>query len=394
MFTLWIAAMGLSLLSCEDWIPKGPADDELLDGPVSGLTYEQNRQFIRGDKAFNDEIFTAETGLGPLFVASSCGSCHAGDGKGHPFTTLTRFGQVDASGNQFLNMGGPQLQHRALPGFLPEQLPIGVASAQFIPPGNTGLGLLELVSDADILEMADPDDENADGVSGVPNWIKLPGYANLHENAIPNNGMYIGRFGKKASVYNLLHQTVNAYNQDIGITTSFEPYDTYSGFEIDPEIPMQTVHDVVFYLQTLKAPIQRNQDNPQVIAGKNLFLQIGCGNCHRETLKSGSSPIEALSNQTFHPYTDLLLHDMGPELDDGYTEGSAPAASWRTPALWGLGLSPKAQGGSYFLMHDGRAKSITEAMQLHGGEGEISRTNFNQLSVEDKSAIIKFLQSL
>lgn len=386
--------LGTVVFSCDDLVPSAPADDELLDGPIEGLSYEQSRQFLRGDVAFNDEIFTAETGLGPIFVATSCGGCHAGDGKGHPFTTLTRFGQIDENGNTYLDNGGPQLQHRALPGFSPENLPEGTTFSKFTPPANTGLGYIELVTDAVILERADPNDENGDGISGVPNWINIPPYVITQPSAISNNGKYIGRFGKKAGVYNLLQQTANAYNQDIGITSSFEPYDIYSGLEIDPEISVQTVNDVVFYLQTLKAPIQRKQQETLIKTGESFFLQIGCESCHRKTLKSGSSAVATLSDKEFYPYTDLLLHDMGPDLDDGYTEGSAKTNEWRTPPLWGLGLSPNSQGGSYFLLHDGRAKSIEEAIVLHGGEANTSREKFQQLSKQDKESLIKFLESL
>lgn len=380
--------------SCEKITPPLPADDELLDGTVEGLDDAQNRQHLLGDIAFNDQIFTNETGLGPVFVATSCGSCHAGDGKGHPFTTLTRFGQVDSLGNKFLKLGGPQLQNRSLPGFQPEQIPAGATFSKITPPINSGLGFLELVPDADILAMADPNDANGDGISGVPNWNAIPFYVVPGPNSIDKNGKYIGRFGKKASVNNLLQQTVNAYNQDIGITSYFEPFDVYSLQEIDPEISIQEVYDVVFYLQTLKAPIQRNQNDESVILGKQVFNNINCAGCHIPTLKTGFSPVSALSNKEFHPYTDLLLHDMGNALDDGYTEGSAKTYEWRTPPLWGLGLSPNSQGGQYFLLHDGRAKSIEEAIQMHGGEAEQSKNKFNQLSEKDKEALIKFLKSL
>ena len=384
----------LTIISCEDLVPAAPDDDQLLDGPVDGLSHEQNRQFLAGDIAFNDEVFTVGSGLGSVFVATSCGSCHAGDGKGHPFTTLTRFGQTDETGNKFLHRGGPQLQHRAIPGFKPESLPDGAASSRFMPPINTGLGFIELVSDEDILAMADPQDVEGDGISGVPNWNTIPAYAIPFENAISQNGKYICRFGKKGSVYNLLQQTANAYNQDIGITSIFEPYDVYSNLEIDPEVSTQTVNDVVLYLKALKAPIQRWKDSDVIVTGKNLFVQLGCEKCHRQTLHTGYSPIEALSNKKFHPYTDLLLHDMGSGLDDGYTEGSAKTYEWRTPPLWGLGLSPNSQGGKYFLMHDGRAQSIEEAILLHGGEGTSSRDRFNQLTVAEKEAVIQFLKSL
>lgn len=191
-----------------------------------------------------------------------------------------------------------------------------------------------------------------------------------------------------------MQQTATAYNQDIGITSTYEPYDTYSGEAIDPEISNQTVLNVVFYLRTLKAPVQRSQSDIKVNNGKQLFIKMGCGKCHTPTLTTGPSSIVALANKTFHPYTDLLLHDMGRGLDDGYTEGSATTPEWRTPALWGLGLSKRSQGGQYFLLHDGRAKSIEEAVLLHGGEGQQSKNNFQQLTADEKNTLISFLESL
>ncbi len=394
IFVIGFVALVAMIPACAKFEPKAPADDELLDGPVAGLSFEQNRQFLAGDVAFNDEIFTSQTGLGSIFVATSCGSCHAGDGKGHPFTTLTRFGQIDSTGNKFLHLGGPQLQDRALPGYTPEQIPTGATFSKFTPPANTGLGFLELVSDEAILEMADPLDVNGDGISGVPNWMVLPSFIYPPPNAASQNGKYIHRFGKKAAAFNLLHQTVNAYNQDIGITSTFAFNDVYSGLDIDPEVSDVTIRNVVFYLQTLKAPIQRNPNDATVMLGKNIFMQVGCDGCHKQTLTTGFSPVDALSNKTFHPYTDLLLHDMGPDLNDGYTEGSAKTFEWRTPPLWGLGLSPNSQGGQYFLLHDGRANSIEAAILLHGGEAAASKNNFRQLTMADRDALLKFLKSL
>lgn len=384
----------LFIASCQKLLPPAPDDNELLDGPLPGLTEAQHRQFLKGDVAFNDEVFTDATGLGPLFVATSCGSCHAGDGKGHPFTTLARFGQTDSTGNNFLHLGGPQLQNRALPGHTPEVIPVGAPFAKFLPPANTGLGFFELVADADILAMAEANKNNADGVRGKPNWNNIPAYVSPQPNAISQNGKFICRFGKKGSVYNLLQQTANAYNQDMGIASVYEPKDTYTGSDIDPEVSTQTVLDVVFYLQTLKAPLPRNQNDAQVVAGKQQFINLGCEVCHKQTLKTGYSPVASLSNQIFHPYTDLLLHDMGPQLNDGYTEGGAAPSEWRTPALWGLGLSPNSQGGSYFLMHDGRATTIEAAILLHGGEANASRMRYEAATSDQKNALIKFLESL
>ena len=381
-------------LSCSRLLPGVASEDTILDGPVEGLTGEQHQIFLRGDRAFNDEIFTVSNGLGPMFVATSCGSCHAGDGKGHPFTTLTRFGQSDTISNRFLHLGGPQLQQRAIPGFLPEQLPAGATFSKFTPPANTGLGLLEMIPDSLILALADPNDNNGDGISGRPNWIRIPAYCNVRPNTIEVSGRYIGRFGKKAAVYDLLQQTANAYNQDMGISSAYEVYDTYSGQQGDAEISNQTVSDVVFYLQTLKAPVQRSQNNEAVKAGKQIFINSSCGKCHIQQLQTGHSVNSALANKIIFPYTDLLLHDMGPALNDGYTEGSALTAEWRTPALWGLGLSKNSQGGQVFLMHDGRAKSIEEAILMHGGEATQSRNNYQLLNSDEKDKIIKFLNSL
>lgn len=391
--TLIITTFILLLAACSKFEPAGPAEEDILDGPIEGLTLEQNAQFLRGDANVN-EIFTAQTGLGSVFVASNCISCHAGDGKGTPFTTLTRFGQIDSTGNQFLHLGGPQLQNRAIQGFQPEQIPVGATFAKFTPPAFTGLGYLQFVTDQSIIAMADPNDADGDGISGVPSWINIPNTITPNPNGVTNNGKHLGRFGKKASAYDLLHQTVNAYNQDMGITSAFDPFDVYSGLEIDPEVSTQKVNDVVAYLKTLKAPIQRKKEDAEILFGQNLFVQAKCASCHTLQLQTGFSSIEALSNKTFYPYTDLLLHDMGNGLDDGYTEGSAKTYEWRTPPLWGLGLSPGSQGGQYFLMHDGRARSIEEAILLHGGEATLSKIKYTQFSQVDKDALIKFLKSL
>ncbi len=391
---LILLLLSLITCSCADIHPPGPESDQLLDGPVDDLTFEQQRIFIRGDKAFNDLIFTSQSGLGPLFVATSCGSCHAGDGKGHPFSTLTRFGQSDASGNLYLERGGPQLQHLALPGYVPESIPLGAPFTRFTPPANTGLGFLDFVSDETILEFADPTDADGDGISGVPNWISLPSYVTLRPGAVTRDGKAIGRYGKKAATYDLLHQTVNAFNQDIGITSTYDPKDTYTGLDIDPEVTDKMIADIVFYLKTLKAPVPRNQSSATVIQGKQIFTSVGCAACHRTEMTTDEAPIASLNRVTFAPYTDLLLHDMGAGLNDGYTEGSAETSEWRTPALWGLGLSPRSQGGQYFLLHDGRARSIDEAIRLHGGEALQSRDRYVSASSDERRALLNFLESL
>jgi CxxC motif-containing protein (DUF1111 family) len=379
--------------SCYKTLPSAPEENSLLDGPLEGLSYEQQARFLSGDEAFG-EVFTSETGLGPVFVANQCASCHPGDGKGSSFVAFTRFGQPDTLGNQFLDQGGPQLQHKALPGYQPEILPMGATSMDLFAPSVTGLGFLDAVSDADLLALSDPMDADGDGISGRPHYNTIPDYSQVRPNSIERAGQYICRIGKKGAAYDLLHQSVEAYNQDMGITSLYNPIDVYTGLEIDPEVGTSTLNDVAFYLKTLKAPIQRDVDSPDVLAGAEIFNSINCAGCHTPVMQTSVSDIEQLNNVEFYPYTDLLLHDMGAGLDDGYTEGHAMTYEWRTPPLWGLGLSKDAQGGSYFLLHDGRARSIDEAIMMHGGESEQSKTDYAGLTDEDKKLLIIFLESL
>ncbi len=381
------------LVSC---VPEPAPDNTLLDGPIPGLTFEEHRRHIAGDVAFNNVVFTPTTGLGPTFVASSCGACHPADGRGHPSTALVRFGQGAPGVNPWVGLGGPQLQQHAIPGFLPEQLPQGVPHSTFLAPIVTGLGYLDAVNDATILEWADEDDADGDGVSGRPNWIVPPPYVPIRPQSVsgPDAQSRIGRFGRKAAVYGLLQQTAGAYNQDIGITSIFEPIDAHSNLEVDPEVSTKTINDVVFYLQTLKAPMRRDSASPNVLNGERLFTAIGCAACHRPTMTTGTSPLPYLSNQIIHPYSDLLLHDMGPELDDGYTEGTATTSEWRTTPLWGFGLSRDSQGGVLFLLHDGRAHSVSEAVEYHGGEGASARARFRALPAHEKADLEAFLESL
>jgi CxxC motif-containing protein (DUF1111 family) len=215
-------------------------------------------------------------------------------------------------------------------------------------------------------------------------------------------GGHIGRFGKKALTVNLLHQTVGAYHQDMGITTDLILEDLFNAAAgnrasdgvPDPEASSSTVADVVFYLKTLRAPPRREADHPDVLAGETLFRDVGCARCHVPTLRTGRSEIGVLDRVDFHPYTDLLLHDMGPGLDDGYTEGRASTSEWRTPPLWGLGIQERFQGGTAFYLHDGRAHTLEQAIELHGGEGAAARDAFLTLGAEARARLIRFLRSL
>lgn len=410
------AALAASLLSACGWlVPEEPPEEELFDEPFDELTPAQMRHFVLGDAEFN-RVFSVSEGLGPIFNAPSCNACHPGEGPGHPEFSFIRFGRYDADGrfDPMLDEGGPQLQDRAIPGYEPEVLPAGddIVSTRMVAPSVTGLGLLEAVDDATLLALADPEDADGDGIRGEVNWIaadeKLDAMAALAEQAggariQRHDGHYIGRFGLKAGAISLLNQTVNAYHQDMGITSPFAMVDPVN-FQVgdgavdsvpDPEIGLETLLAVNHYLRTLRPPLRRNADHPEVRAGEQLFEEINCSACHLPTLKTGKSTIAALSEVEFHPFTDLLVHDLGPELDDGYTEGSARSSQWRTAPLWGLGIHKKFQGGSsYYLMHDGRARSIKEAVEFHGGEAAPSRQAYRELSDAERAQLHRFLESL
>ncbi len=389
-----------TLTNCSKMLPKMIDPNYGVCGPVS-LSSAQSVLFAQG----NDQFFairTASTGLGPYFVSTGCGECHSSDNRGHPFTMLTRFGQTDSTGNTFLAKGGPQLQNACLPGFTSQQIPDGASSSKFIAPITAGVGFLELIPDSAILAMAAANVNNPDGVRGHPNYSSIPPYVTPFANAIPRaDGKYICRFGRKAATYDLLQQVATAYNHDMGITSTFMPFNPYNYLDQTapsspsiPDVDNTTLNSVVFYVRCLQTPNQRNANDPTVMNGNQVFVNLGCETCHKQTLTTGYSPIDGLSYQTISPFTDLLVHDMGQGLDDGYTEGNAKTSEWRTAPLWGLGLAAGVQGGSYYLLHDGRAHSIEQAIQMHGGEAAESVTRFNSLSPGDRNALLTFLKSL
>ena len=403
------------IAGCDVLLPSAPAGDQVLDGPIDGLSAAQLAVFAEGDGEFNRSFGAAE-GAGPMFVASACGSCHVGDGKGHPVFNLTRFGRM-AEGvfDPMRALGGPQVQNRAVQRYVAEVVPAGATGvAVFTAPSVTGLGLLEAVDDTTLLRLADPDDRDGDGISGrvqlldeddlIVEVTSLDAVADEGgpTRGVPVGGTYIGRFGKKGVTVNLLHQTVTAYHQDMGLTSDLILGDlfnrqvgTFASDDVpDPEVGSSTVSAVVFYLKTLRPPPRRGAGDADVVAGEAVFGRIGCAGCHTPALRTGASPVGPLHQVEFHPYTDLLLHDMGPELDDGYTEGIALPSEWRTAPLWGIGLAAASQGGRMHLLHDGRAGSFRDAVELHGGEGSGSRAAFRGLSGGEQEQLFRFLESL
>jgi CxxC motif-containing protein (DUF1111 family) len=259
-----------------------------------------------------------------------------------------------------------------------------------LAPNLIGLGLLEAIPETAIRALADREDVDGDGISGVASEVSFEGVAVL------------GRFGLKANVATVADQAAIAYLLDLGITSPRFPAENCSEEQTScrdapsggsPEISAERLAAVVFYAQTLGVPARAGVDDESVIAGGLLFDDIGCVACHTRRWETGAHEVESLSYQAIYPYTDMLLHDMGEDLSDGRTDGTATESEWRTSPLWGLGLVRTVNADSGFL-HDGRARTIEEAVLWHGGEGSGSRDRFAELSAQDRTLLLLFLKSL
>lgn len=384
--------------ACGDLLTSAPDPGDVFDGPVDGLSASELAAFVRGDAEFGRR-FAPSTGLGPIFNDVACAACHSGDGRGRPGNALTRIGSPDD--DMYRSLGGPQIQDRAIPGAVAETTPAGVAVSLRLPPPVFGVGLIEAIPESEILSRADPDDADGDGISGRPNWVTPPSWVPVTE---PGGGaaLRIGRFGRKAQTTSILQQTVEAYLQDMGITTDFlpdenrnplagHPNDAVDGVP-DPEVPAGTVFAVVTYLRLLAPPAPGPPDATRE-RGSVLFTDIGCASCHVPVLHTGAAIVGALSNRPVALYSDLLLHDMGDALADHRPDGGATGREWRTTPLWGLRLIRQFLNGEAFLLHDGRARTLEEAILLHGGEAQRARDLFNALNAADRAALVDFVGS-
>lgn len=266
----------------------------------------------------------------------------------------------------------------------------GMAALRLAPP-LIGLGLLEAIPEETILQLADR--QAVAGIRGRVNrvWDESQGKT------------VMGRFGLKANHGSLREQAAAAFINDIGLSNPVYPAQNCPPIQRGceelmpagrPEITVKRLAATELYLRALSVPMRRDVDEPQVKRGEQLFAQTHCAICHVPTLKTGAyPPLPQLADQTIHPYTDLLLHDMGEELADGRPDYLASGSEWRTPPLWGIGLSHKVNGAGAFL-HDGRARNFVEAILWHGGEAQASREAFRRFAREDREALIAFLQSL
>lgn len=287
-----------------------------------------------------------------------------------------------------VNLRSPEYQ--LLNPYIPITVPYMLSPR--LAPRLVGMGLLEKIPETTILSFVDAGDQNGDGITGKANYVYDP-YTKKTE---------IGRFGLKANAPTLLLQIAMAYQQDMGVTTFATADESSLGQEqyhsvIDKdqrELADSLLNHVSFYVKTLAVPARRNVTDPDVKAGSVLFNQVNCSACHRSTMMSGSEPnVPQLSGQRIHPYTDLLLHDLGEGLADNRPDFLAGGREWRTQPLWGIGLLQKTTGAAYYL-HDGRARSIEEAILWHGGEAQKSRDAFAQLTQQQRMQLIKFLNSL
>lgn len=265
-------------------------------------------------------------------------------------------------------------------------------SARIAPP-MIGLGLLEAIADADILANADPDDRNGDGISGRANqvWDRAQQRTTL------------GRFGWKAGQPTLNQQNAEAFANDMGLTSTLVAQDNCSELQRDChnapnggefEVSDSILASVLFYTRNLGVPARRDADTPHVLAGKNLFYRAGCQGCHTPQFTTATNAAEPeLANQAIRPYSDLLLHDMGTGLADNRPEFLANGQEWRTPPLWGIGLTETVNGHTQFL-HDGRARNLLEAIAWHGGEAQASKQVVLTFNADERAALLAFLNSL
>ncbi|MCW3084373.1 MAG: thiol oxidoreductase [Bacteroidetes bacterium] len=404
----------------------------------AGMSARGNFNHEVGDAAFGSTFVSAPApvhqGLGPVFNSVSCSSCHVSDGRGKPpgpgeqmVSMLFRVsipGEDEHGGPMPAPGFGGQLQQRAIAGSTPEAtigitytyqtyffpdgqsyelrtptymlqtpycpVPAGMMLSPRVAPPVFGLGLLEAIPEWALLAHQDVNDADHDGISGKANYVW---------NVLKNDKS-IGRFGWKAGNPTLLQQSAGAYNQDMGITNfifnkeSCEGQTQYQNLDDEPEVSDSLLYAVAFYMQTLSVPGRRMADDAEVKRGKQIFTQAKCSSCHVPMYKTDVNvAFREVSNQTIFPYTDLLLHDMGAGLADNRPDNLADGNEWKTPPLWGIGLTQVVNGHNNFL-HDGRARSFIEAIMWHGGEAAPSAQFVANLSTDDRNALLKFLGSL
>ena len=417
--------------------------DQAYQQPTRFLNAGELEQFKEGKKGFAQHWVVAPSilglwGRGPTSNAEACTDCHENGGRGRPprdetepmLSMLVRLSIPGADAHGGPNphpVYGDQLQNEGILGRVPPEgdarvswnvqsvrmadgeivqlrapvlkfqnlnfgpLGAGVMTSMRVAPVLVGVGLLDAVAEDSIRALAA--DQHRKGLRGRVNivWDLI------------NNREALGRFGYKANQPSVEQQIFLAYHADLGVTSRWFPEENCTEVQLEclaeppgghPELPQEFVDPVLFYARGLAVPARRNLDDPQVQRGELLFHLTGCDGCHAPTLETGEyAALSALSHQTIHPYTDLLLHDMGEGLADGRPDFRAGGRDWRTAPLWGLGLS-RTVNGNDSLLHDGRARNPTEAILWHGGEAQPSREQFSAMPKPDREALLAFLRSL
>ena len=411
---------------------------------AANLDADQRAAFAVGNAFFTDNWVgapasaEARDGLGPIFNATSCSGCHLHDGRAQPPSLNAATASpglvvklsVPGSGAQ----GGPlpepnygsQFGDQAIPGVVAEgrvvietrpiivqyddgttvelaapdysleplrgPLADNVMISPRVAPAVFGAGLLEAIPEADLLAAADPNDSDGDGISGRANMVW----------DVESQTKRLGRFGWKAGQPSVRQQSAAAFVNDIGITSSVVPEEACAVAQADclaaatggsPELDDKKLDRVTFYVRTLGVPGRRDVDDEQVRRGADLFVVAQCAVCHTPVQRTLGSDLAVVADQQIQPFTDLLLHDMGPDLADGSPEFLADGTEWRTAPLWGIGLVAVVNGHTRF-MHDGRARSIEEAILWHGGEAAAAQQSFRSFDLADRRALLAFLESL
>jgi CxxC motif-containing protein (DUF1111 family) len=365
--------------------PPQPGD------PLPGLSAAERERFDRGRAVF-DSVFTPETGLGPLFNANGCIECHEDPIRGGTGDEVERHAAAfhpEITGrpcDELAALGGPVFQNHVTPalktalGIDSEPVPPqATATAARTTPDIFGFGLLDAVPDSEILAYADPDDRDHDGISGRPNRFF--------------DGR-LGRFGRKALVPALREFNEGALAAEQGVTTPAVPTEETVGGQplpagvdpaADPELSAAATDALDAFVRLL-APPSPQRASRQARAGRDAFGRVGCTGCHVPVLRTGDNPLPALRRREVAAYTDLLLHDMGPELAD-ICLGQATPSEFRTEPLMGVRLMAR-------FLHDGRATTLEQAIELHNGEAARARDRFRALSPEDRAAVVAFLKTL
>jgi CxxC motif-containing protein (DUF1111 family) len=387
--------------------------------PINGQRFVQGRRVIhtdfttgKHDESAENPMWNEQAGkLGPLSINFSCNQCHFQNSRAVPGATGTPLNKYvfkvgDKDGNPTAQWGGvlqptggePSASIAswteenglrkpvfAFSGGTPENY------SPRVSPQLVGMGLLEAIPEVEILKLADPEDKiTPDGISGRVHKVKDP---------VDPSITRLGRFGWKAGQASVKYQVAGALRTDMGVLTSVFPTpDCGSGQQncgaSMPELSDTDLDNATAYISLLGIKPQRDWTKPEVVQGQQVFMSTGCASCHTPEFKTSKFAMHAeLRDQTIRPYTDLLLHDMGDGLADTLPEGEATYLEWRTPPLWGIGYTASTAGAESYL-HDGRARTLTEAILWHGGEGKASKEKFEALPEGEKNALLAFLKSL